>query len=123
MRVHRFRCYHWPCGCPVDSLEDFEKKKSRGKRFGRSKLNFASVTHFQNPVLTKSAPDWDFAQILVHFRKTFPPVALTGKGSKNERSAMTSRSFTFLTDCENMYSKKKLGLKFSKIFRSENFEI
>jgi hypothetical protein len=79
----------------LDSLEDFEKKKSRGKRFGRSKLNFASVTHFQNPVLAKSAPEWDFGQIFVYFRKTSPSVALTGKGSKNERSSMASRSLIF----------------------------
>ena len=69
MRANRFRRYHWPRTSSLDSFEDFDSHWSRGKRFGRPKLKFASVTHFQNPILAKYAPDWDFAQILVHFWK------------------------------------------------------
>ena len=69
MRVHRFRRYHWPCSCSLDSFEDFDSHWSRGMRFGRPTPKIASVTHFQNPILAKYAPDWDSAQILVHFLK------------------------------------------------------
>ena len=78
VRVHRFRRYRWPCGCSLDSFEDFDSHWSRGKRFGRPKLNFASVTHFQNPILAKYASD--FAQILVHFLEiyNFPSLFVAG---------------------------------------------
>ena len=95
VRPHRFRRYHWLWSCNMDSIEGFGSHWWRGKRFGRPKLKLHRLTHFQNPILAKSAPDWDFGQIFVYFRKTSPSVALTGKGSKNERSAMTSRSFIF----------------------------
>ena len=67
MVVHRFRCYHWVWSSSLDSFEDFDSHWSRAKRFGRPKLDFASVKHFQNPILLKYAPDWDFGQILVRF--------------------------------------------------------
>ena len=65
----------------MDSFEDFDSHWSRGKRFGRPKLKFASVTHFQNPILAKYAPDWDFAQILVHFLKILDFAALVVAGT------------------------------------------
>ena len=52
VRVHRFRRYHSVCRCPADSFEDFDSHWSRAKRIGRPKLKIASVTHFQNPILT-----------------------------------------------------------------------
>ena len=67
MRAHRFRCYHWPGSCHVDSFEDFDSHWSRAMRFGRPKLKLHRLTHFQNPILLKYAPDWDFGQILVRF--------------------------------------------------------
>ena len=71
-----------------------------------------------------------------YFRKTSPSVALTGKGSKNERSSMASRSFIFWP-IGKIRLQKKVGSKkfeiFVKFFRfqiwkfwnlkSENFEI
>ena len=55
VRPRRFRCYHWPCGCSLDSFEDFDSHWSRRKRFGRPKLELHGLTHSQNPVLGKSA--------------------------------------------------------------------
>ena len=80
MRAHRFRCYHWPCGCPVDSFEDFDSHWSRRKRFGRPKLKIAGVTDSQNPILAKSASDWDFGQIFPYFLEilNFAPLVVAG---------------------------------------------
>ena len=78
MRPRRVRRYHWPCSCSLDSFEDFDSHWSRGERFGRPKLEFASVTHFQNPILVKIRPrlgfrsdfgaffgNFDFAELVV----------------------------------------------------------
>ena len=81
VRVHRFRRYHWPCSCSLDSLEDFDSHWSRRMRFGRPKPKIASVTHFENPILVKYAPDWDFAQILMHFWKILDFAALVVAGT------------------------------------------
>ena len=68
--VHRrSRRYHWPCSCSLDSLRCVSSHWSCQKRFGRPKLKLHRRKIFQNPILAKYAPDWDFAQILVHFLK------------------------------------------------------
>ena len=73
--------YHGPCSCPTDSFEDFDSHWSRGERFGRPKLKLHRRKIFQNPILAKYAPDWDFAQILVYFLKILDFAALVVAGT------------------------------------------
>ena len=71
------------------------KKKFAGEVVWSTKSEVTSSETFSKSGSGQIAPDWDFAQIFVYFRKTSPSVALTGKGSTNERSSMASRSFIF----------------------------
>ena len=57
-----------------------------------------------------------------NLRKTSPSVTLTGKGSKNERIAMTSRSLIFWPIWK-IRLQKKVRSKIFDFFRSENFEM
>ena len=55
-------------------------------------------------------------------RKLYPSVVLTGKGSKNERSYMASRSFIFWP-IGKIRLQKKVGSKILESFEIWNFEI
>ena len=57
----------------MDSFEDFDSHWSCQKKFGRPKPKLASVTYFQNPILTKymySTAHWNPLGAS-HFRKYF----------------------------------------------------
>ena len=44
----RFRRYHWPCSCPLDSLRCVSSHWSRQETLDLPKLDFAGVTKLQN---------------------------------------------------------------------------
>ena len=50
-------------------------------RFSKSDFRNKKKTDFQNPILTEYAPDWDFAQILVHLLKFLNFAALVVAGT------------------------------------------
>ena len=62
--VHRLGCYHWLCGCTVDSFEDFGSHWPRAKSLDRPKLEIARVDRLENPKCQNPVRDWDFDQIL-----------------------------------------------------------